>query len=260
MQFRTALTAAAVTVIAAGGAFAATASVDGLGGEVLMRSGSVDGVFSTMSPVFSSSDLEAIHEDLNDDGVATDGLVTSILLDTADGSLAWAVLVDSENPDEDFRGAPDSALEMSTTGNATHMEFINDSGSDIDTVIVPGSSKTAFGFFRWESATEGDAFAWDNLLTGDSFSFDFFEDTDITGPFGDRGGLPSNIDGFQFVSFNRNTEAWEVVAMGDFTQTQPGNPPQFSFSVNILVPTPQAALMGFAGIGGLGVIRRRKLS
>ncbi len=248
MKIQHSMAAAIAIAAASGAALAGTASVDVLGGEVNMRSNSVAGVFSTASPVFSSSDLAALHTELNGDGISTDGLVTSMLLDTANGSLAWVVLVDREDPMT--LGSTPSSLEMSTTANASHMEFINDSGSDIGMVFSPGSSQTAVGFFNWDASGEGDAFAWDKLLTGDTFSFDFFEDT---------GDDPTNIDGFQFVSWNQGLGAWEVVDTGDFTQTNPGNPPQFSYTVRVLIPAPQAALLGFAGIGGVGIIRRRKL-
>ncbi len=238
-------TAAASVFLASAAAFAGTAKVDGLGGALSMNSGTVTGVFGASSPSFTDTALEAIHAALLADGVDTDGHVTSLLMDT-DAGLAWVVLVDRQFNQIDLGNGGDATLSMNSSASSTNAEFINDDGSDISVVLDFGNGlQTAGGVFDWDGVETGDGFAWAGLVPGDFLSFNFEM---MEGTIGED--ALSAVDTFQFVSWNNGE--WQLVDTGVFSQNS-----QFAYSVRV-VPLPQPAVLGMAGLAAIGAIRRRK--
>lgn len=237
----------AAAACTAGAAQAAIAVVDGLGGPLGLQSGSMPALFGASSPDFTSAALAGIHSELNADGVATDGKVTGMLVETGDAGLAWIVLIDNEIDPSGFKSL-DSSIAFGTQAASDKVEFINDSG-DNTPVQDPGTGfKSVNGGFQWDSTAKGDAFGWSNLEIGDFMTFSFqriFQDLP-TFP-----GLDSD-DTFQFVTWQDG--AWELASgFGEFTANN-----QFSYSVTIVAPLPTGAGLGLAGLAGLGVIRRRR--
>ena len=129
----------------AGAAHAGSIIVDALGGPVTLRSGDLSGLFASAAPHYwGGSELQSVHQSLQADGITTNGFVTFLLADTADG-LGFLTLVD-DNTVPGSAGAY-SNLGMSTTGPSSANYFIND------------------------------AFAWTGLAEGDGFTFNFTEMT-----------------------------------------------------------------------------------
>ncbi len=237
----------AAAACTAGAAQAAIAVVDGLGGPLGLQSGSMPSLFGASSPSFTNTALASIHTELNADGVATDGKVTGMLVETGDAGLAWVVLIDDETAPGGFKTL-DSSIAFGTQASSDKVEFINDSG-DNTPVQDPGTGfKSVNGGFEWDSNSKGDAFGWANLETGDFMTFSFQRIFDDLPTFP---GLDSE-DTFQFVTWGDG--AWELAdGFGEFT---PNN--QFSYSVTIAVPLPTGAGLGLAGLAGFAVIRRRR--
>ncbi len=243
---------AAALLASAGAAQAATASIDGLGGEVQIVSGVIDGVFGTSSPDMSPSALANIHGTLMDDGIETNGKVTSVFLET-DNGLAWVILVDKQLFGDDDRGGPAASLLFASTADGDKDPFINDD-EEMEIAVFGGGLQAANGQFNWNSDGEGDGFAWAGLEPGDFMTFQFEEIKSITTQ---RGGTAptspglDSTDTFQFASWTG--DSFELMPdMGSFSIDN-----QFAYSVTIL-PLPQPAMLGLAGLAGLGVIRRRK--
>ena len=127
--------------------------------------------------------------------------------------------------------------------------FINDNGADIVGHLDPGTGiQTAAGSFTWDSDNEGEGFAWAELVAGDFLSFNFTK-SERTHP-----GL-HDVGTFQFVNWDSVLGEFVLVASRDFTQND-----QFAYTVSIAVPLAQPALLGMAGLAGVGCIRRRKMS
>jgi len=245
------ITAGVAAACTAGAAQAATAVVDGLGGPLGIRAGSMPSLFGAASPNFSSAALAGIHAELNGDGIATGGKVTGMLVETGDAGLAWIVLVDDETDPNGFK-AVDSSIAFGTQAASDKVEFINDNGGDNVPVQDPGTGfKSVNGGFQWDSdAGKGDGFGWANLSTGDFMTFSFIRIFDQLPTFP---GLDA-MDTFQFVTWNEGDGEWELASgTGEFTQNN-----QFSYSVTIAAPLPTGAGLGLAGLAGFGFIRRRR--
>ncbi|MCA9290582.1 MAG: VPLPA-CTERM sorting domain-containing protein [Phycisphaerales bacterium] len=224
-------------------AHAGTVVIDGLGGPVYMQSTSIPGVFGAGTPTFTNAALNLVHDNLHADGITTDGLVTFILADT-DNGLTWMTLVDDITIGSGAANI-DSSLGMTSTAPDTGVDFINDVNSDITQSFLPGNgTQVAAGTFNWDDQKYGDAFAWANLMEGDFVSFNFNRYQNTTP------GLNAD-DTFQFVTWNGSS--WEVVTTGEFTNNN-----QFAYSFTV-VPLPAPALIGLAGLSGLGILRRRAL-
>ncbi len=245
------ITAATALCAATGLASAGGIEIAGIGGGLLMQSKDLSSLaFDTGGgqPEFNTTDLAEIHADINAD-ISTDGCVTFILADVNVGGttkLAFLALVDEETGVSG--GGVDSSIYMTTTGNGSNLEWINDNGSDIT-----GSLGSTFdGDFEWISAGRGDAFAWSNLVAGDVLNFRFEE---VFGALATANGLSSPE--FQFLSWDGSD--WVRVfgsgagAGGKYTFTSND---QFGFSATV-IPLPMPALLGIAGLGLAYAARRR---
>ena len=244
MKIRTMAVLATVASVAAA-ANANNIIVDGLGGPAVMQSKDMGAtVFGGSSaPNFTQAALQSIHDDINGDGISTDGLITFVLLDVdTDGdsiadSLAFITLIDDENGGA---GADDSTIGMISSANAQNVEWINDSGENI-VVGDSGQLSSAIGTFEWNSNGEGDGFAWADLDGGDFVTFNF-----------DRTANGDEIESFQFLTWGG--ASWNVLAEREWTAQD-----QFAFSFTV-IPLPAAAWLGLAGLGGAAIARRRRMA
>lgn len=138
----------ATTLSFCGVAQAGVAILDPIGGDVVINSAPVAGVFESGSPTLTDLDLLRLHQSVNASlgSNATDGFVTFLLVDTNDG-LAFVSLVDeftgAPSMNMDGRGAPSASLELNTDGPNSATPYINDEGFDIEFSLV-GPNRTTF--------------------------------------------------------------------------------------------------------------------
>jgi len=249
---------ASAALLAAPTALGVGASVDEIGGDVTIRATRIGDVFTSGSPVFTESDLIAIRSDVESDlGMgATNGLVTFLLLQTANDGLSFVTLVDSplgiepvagieEQGSGSERGSSEpTSLQMATDAPTTATPFINDQMFDLTDDSTTGGRRVIGGEWTWDAAFEGDGFAWATLEAGDVLSYAFTEAKN-TFP-----GLDA-VDTFRFLSFEE--DGWTEVARRSFTQQD-----QFGFTLVVnVIPTPLGGLMGLAGLGWVASRRRR---
>jgi hypothetical protein len=198
---------------------------------------------------FTGTALASIHSVLNAGGITTANWITVVaaFVDT-DGvagadetSLIW--LIDDQLVGQGM-AMPTTHVSFQSGINKSSgaAAWINDIG---DAITVdnnaPGFDKQAFGTFEWDNdnGSFGDAFAWSNLATNDTGNFRFQAISNWTG-----------FEGVQFVSYDATSGNWGVLEQ----ITGTGAFQTFSFTV---IPFPPAALIGLAGLAGVGVIRRR---
>ncbi len=198
---------------------------------------------------FTGTALASIHDTLNTGGISTANWITVVaaFVDT-DGvagadetSLIW--LVDDQLVGQGV-ATPGTSIDFQSGINKSSgaAAWINDVGDNITVdASAPGFDKIAYGDFAWDNdnGSFGDAFAWSGLATNDTGNFRFQGISNWTG-----------FQGVQFVSYDANSGNWSVLEQVSGT----GAFQTFSFTV---IPFPPAALMGLAGLAGVGVIRRR---
>ena len=194
---------------------------------------------------FTTTALGSVHSVLNTAGVVTANWITVIAghVDTNNDQVAdetalfWLV----DNQIAAGGASPDSTIDFQSGINKSSgtAAWINDVG---DAITVDNDAtifdKVAEGTFGWDNNGFGDAFAWSGLGVGDTGNFRF-NNVNWTG-----------FQGIQFVTYNAGSNSWTV--LDQFTGS--GATQQFSFTV---IPVPPAALLGLAGIAGVGVLRRR---
>lgn len=216
------------------------AIVDEVGGDVRMDARALDGVFGDTPTNFSDSALLAIHMDIAGD-VDTSGRVSFALLQT-DSGLAFATLVDQPDAIGGPRGEQQNQLSMLTTAPLSTDAFINDDGSDLGAPFTLGGRNVVGGDFVWSGSNDpADAFAWAGLGAGDFVNASFTQ--------GDNSLLTRDV--FQFLSYNADAEAWEIVATSNFSSAD-----QFSYSAQI-IPAP-AGLFALGAVGLTAARRRRR--
>jgi hypothetical protein len=218
-------TCALVTEILATQASSDVIQVSNSNDSFLLYSHSIDGIFDTVSPSFSTSDLASLQSTLNNWGIDTDGKITILPVDTSAG-LSFITLIDAESGfgDTGF----DGMLGLTSTAPNTASMFMNDSEQDTWTLIQPPfGSQTLGAIFVWGSLESGDGFAWAGLALGDALSFNF-NDLD-----GDGGAIEA--EAFQFVGWNNGE--WDVIASNGFKTDGT------SVFTGMVVPAPPAALL-----------------
>ena len=221
-------------------AHAESVLIDAQGGPITLHSGNLMSIFASSSAHdFTGSDLSDVHSALQAYGVNTDGLVTFLLAETADG-LGFFALMDDFN--QGGGAATDSSIGFSSTAPLSADYWINSLVNDDITVNSFGSTTTASGTFQWND-NRGDAFAWTDLQHGDCATFNFSEM---------EGDALMSQEAFQFVTWNG--DAWEVIDVAGWSQDG-----QFAFSFITLVPLPAPLLLGLAGLAGVAIIRRRRI-
>ncbi len=205
-------------------------------GSFLLNSNSIDGLFNSDTPYFTTSDMALVHSTLNNWGVDTDGKVTILPVNT-DAGLALLTLVDMELGGGDIEF--DSSIGVTSTGSSGLSMFINDADQDNWTLIQPPfGSQTLGATFVWGSLGSGDGFAWAGFLMGDTVSYTF----------NDLGADSLSEDAFQFVGWNN--DAWEVVATHGFDSSGT------SVFTGIVIPGP--SVVAIIGVMGFGYTRRRR--
>ncbi len=251
MTFRSAAIAGALLCAAGQTAHAAAtfALLDQIGGTVQMNAGVVDGVFDTDMDVFTDEAMESIHLSLSDSAIETEGFVTFVLLET-DMGIAFATLVDEQLADMPpvARGANPNTVLMTSDAPEKVFDLTNDDGDDLNDAFVLGGRNQIGGEFEWNAsgADEADAFAWTGFETGDFVGFSF---TSTESTFTNDG--LNEVDTFQFVSWDKESEAWEIVATAEFTVND-----QYGFTAEI-VPAPGSTAILLAGAVALTGRRRR---
>ena len=212
-------------------------------GSISLNSGTLNNVFNSQPNNFTAGALKKAHNQLNNAGISTEGMVTIVLADT-DAGLSLMTLIDDEN------GPPgngkDTKLNVTSSAPSDAMAFVNSIG-DNGTVNDDGETISGSQEFFWDAENRGDAIAWAGLGEGDNgnFSFEVVDGEDGTFPGLNESGT------FQFVSFGAN--GWEVVATSDFLDGMFDF--DFSFS-GVVVPLPPALLLGLAGLAGVAFVRR----
>jgi hypothetical protein len=226
MTTRTCLASAAACLAVAGIANAGV-SIEGQGAPFAIDAAEMPGLFGGPADHdFSDAALAPIHAMLDADGVATDGKVTFMFLDTDDG-LSFLALIDASTGDNE-PGATE--LGMISSAPATASYWVNDLG-DVDLTAEGGGLTSIVASFRWNDG-KADAYAWSGLETGDTVTFEFNPMT---------GTALAGDDPFQFVTATE--EGWQVSRSGDYVDD--------SFAFTFTVPTPGAlALLGLAGLTG----------
>ena len=191
----------------------------------MLYSHSIAGLFDSVSPSFSTSNLALIHATLNNWGIDTDGKITILPVETNAG-LSFITLIDEELGigDNGF----DGILGLTSTAPNNLSMFMNDSDLDNWTLIQPPfGSQTLVATFIWGNLGSGDGFAWADLSIGDALSYNF-NDLD-----GDGGAI--GAEAFQFVGWNNG--AWNVIASNGFKTDGT------SVFTAMVIPAPPAALL-----------------
>lgn len=191
----------------------------------LLYSNSINGLFNSVSPFFTTSDLASVHTTLNNWGIDTDGKITILPVNTTMG-LTFITLIDEELGLGDT--GVDGVLGLTSTAPNSLSMFINDSNQDDWSLIQPPfGSQTMGSTFVWGSVGSGDGFAWAGLSLGDALSYSFV-DLD-----GDGGAIGS--EAFQFVGWTGS--GWDVVSTNGFKTDGT------SVFTGMVIPAPGAALL-----------------
>lgn len=219
----------------------ASASLILIGASTELQSNLIDGVFNTEPGQFSDEALNLVHGSLMDSGIQTDAMITIVPVDS-DHGLSLMVLVDGA-------GSPgiadDSSLSLFTTAPGSSSLYINDNPIDITGHINGGSGmQSAFGFFSWDSTSEGDALAWADLQYGDHVTFLF---NLLDGDLPTIPGLQSE-NSIQFITWQGG--AWAVASTSSFNELG-----QFAFAAGV-VPAPGA--IALLPLAALAARRRRR--
>ncbi|MBC8523404.1 hypothetical protein H8D29_05705 [PVC group bacterium] len=215
-------------------AFAGVVQIDGAGSYQL-QSNTIDGVLQGNSPYLSTEDLAIIHQVLNSSGVGTDGKITLLPIDTANG-LALFTLMDQELGGGD--NGSDAFIGLTSTASSSLQMFINDSSQDNWNLIEPPfGSQTLGATFVWGSLGSGDGFAWSGMSIGDALSYTF---TSIDGSVG------LDAEAFQFVGWGSN--GWSIMGSDGFKDD--GS----QVFTGAVVPAPPAAII----LTALALNRRRR--
>ncbi len=217
------------------------------GGDVGLRAFDFSStVFGNAAPGhFTTPALASIHATLNGAGITTANWITVVagFVDTNNDQVADETALFWLVDDQVTSGpaSPDTTIDFQSGINKSSgsAAWINDLGENITVdASAPGFDKIAYGDFAWDNTGFADGFAWSGLGTNDTGNFRFIN-PNWTG-----------FQGIQFVSYDAGSNSWSVLEQ----LTGSGALQQFSFTV---IPLPPAALMGLAGIAGLGVLRRR---
>jgi hypothetical protein len=210
--------------------------IDNNSGSFMLESHPVSGLFSGGEQAFSTDDLSSIHLLLNNWGIDTDGKITILPINTADG-LAFVTLIDEELGGGDV--TYNSSIGVSSTGSNSLSMFVNDINQDNWTLIESPffASQTLGSTFVWDSIGSGDGFAWAGLVMGDAVSYTF---TDL-------GAESLHAEAFQFLSWENNS--WGIAATESFDANG------INVFTGVVIPAPPVALLLTAGV--LGYRRRR---
>ncbi len=213
------------TCLCAVPASASVIQISNANGSFELQSHSLS-ILNGASPYLSTADLATAHSMLNSWGIATDGKITILPVNTGEG-FSFLTLVDEESGSGDT-GA-NAMLGITSTASASLGMFINDAADDAWQLIQPPfGSQTLGATFAWGSVGSGDGFAWTDMALGDAVSY-AFNDLD-----GDGGAI--DAEAFQFVGWD-DADGWGIVSTNGFKTD--GS----SVFTGVVIPAPPAAIM-----------------
>ena len=221
------------------------------GGSFVLNPGNLSPtVFSAPSPTFSNNALAYIHSELQGDGIDTNNVITVLAADTDDGLALFALIDEETSGFKTFNARLDMVAVAKDENNDGITGWVNDNGGELVQVANSNPIAGTFNFnttFQWDTDGKGDAFALSDLGVLDNGSF-VFNPLMNFGTFGVSRG-------FQYVSFDNGL--WNVVGTGQFNGTT-ANPSSTSLDWRV-IPLPHAGAMSLAGLGLIGVRRRRSM-
>lgn len=239
MKTRNTCIATAMTLALGAAAHAGSINLTTPDGGMILQSGDLTSMFGGPADVdFSGADMGSMHQMLHSAGISTDGLITFMLADTADG-LGFVALIDDETQTASGNGVTYLGMQSAAPEAANY--WINDSWQDINNRSASDGNMNMDGTFAWMERRAADGFAWTSLETADEVTFDFnlIEGVGLAGE-----------HAFQFLSWGEN--GWEIIDMAAFDGQ--GN---FAFAFTV-VPLPAPVLMGLLGLTGVAAMRRRR--
>lgn len=237
-------------VLVLGAGMAATASagqiaISDIGGGIVLNSGPLTNMaFGNEQQNWITTSLAAVHASLNADGISTDGRITFLAADTAQG-LAVMALIDQELAE----GSPILGhVHMDSVANGYNLAYLKDTAGNITVTPNGPNARIASGNFAWNSNGGGDAFAWAGLLPGNATTFRFNKLDGMILGLNDPGT-------FQFVNWDGS--AWKVISVPSellsFTDSN-----DYAFSASVLVPAPSGIAVAAGPLMGALLVRRRR--
>lgn len=216
-------------------------SIEFNGSEVDLYAASIESIFATPGGEFSALDLEVVADTLVSGGISTQGYISLLMADTADGFSLIALFDGLEAPPADdspvhsllgvnalWQGAQDTS--RAYTGPGSWM------------ANASGDGWVGGGAFAWQHEVSSAGLAFSALQEGQTFDIDLI----------DLGLLEMQPQLFQLISFNGNA-GFTVEATGEFdADGQIG----FTAVVEIVIPAP--ASLTLLSIAGLTARRRRR--
>ncbi|MEZ6233627.1 MAG: hypothetical protein R3B68_05520 [Phycisphaerales bacterium] len=207
-------------------------------------------VFGAPPPTFGNNALAFIHSQLAGDGINTNNIITIVAAQTDSGLALFALIDEEVSGFKNFDARLDMVSVAKDENNNGLVGWVNDDGGEL--IQVANNNPIAGTYthnttFQWDTNGKGDAFAVSDIELGDNGSFVF---NPLTG-FGSFGVSR----GFQYVSFDNGM--WNVVGSGQFNGSA-ANPTSTSLDWRV-IPLPHAGAMSLAGLGLVGLRRRRSL-
>lgn len=151
------------------------------GTEVNIASGEFADILDTDGVAFSLDEMNSVNEELQSQGIATQGRINVFLAETSAGLSIMTMLGGVETPDSPGQTTAVSATAF-VPGTAT-WQYNTDAGGNLDAIPL-GDTTILSGLFQWESGVNSSAMAASNLAIGDTGSYQFNEF--------EQGGLSTN--------------------------------------------------------------------
>ena len=230
--------AGTAVVIAAASASAESIRITGPSMFLELEGGSMPGTLGSGVEIFDTSDLEFMQQELQADGIDTQGRVSIFLAETANG---WSVvsLFDGNGSGNPLGNNSTIGFTSSTSDVADH-HWNTDNGGEMNWWDLGNQTQLVDGTFEWETGATSAGFAWSDMESGMSGTATYID-------LGLDQLVPQGM--FQFLRWGGNQ--WEVDHTADFQDAS--DTLALAFKV---IPTPGA--LGLLGLAGLGSRRRRR--
>lgn len=206
--------------------------------SIELDGGAMSGVLGGGLELFTAADLEFMQNELQADGIDTQGYVSVFLAETANG-LSVVSLFDGNGT-----GSPlgnDSAIGFSSSSSIdADYHWNTDAGGSMNWWDLGDQTQLVDGTFEWESGITSAGFAWSNLDVGMSGTATYID-------LGLDQLMPQGM--FQFLRWGGTQ--WEVQHTADFEDAS--DMLTLAFKV---IPSPGA--LGILALAGLGARRRRR--
>ena len=186
--------------------------------------------------IFSSQDLSFMQNELQADGINTQGHITMFLAETGDG---WSFISLFDGNGGGTPGGNNSFLNFnSATSSEANRHWNTDAGGTPQWWDLGNETQLVDGAFEWESGVNSEGFAWSNMDPGMSGTATYVN-------MGLDQLVPQGM--FQFLTWGG--DQWEVAHTADFQDADDSLALAFK-----VIPTPGTiALLAMAG-----VVRRRR--